>query len=92
MDIAWIAVCYNGSFISMAMRISNHGKAVRLATSRLQNARQGKRGTKSQVERQSCETQASQDASDEVASHESTCSACGVLNLICILLARKNWV
>ena len=29
---------------------------------------------------------------DEVASRESTCSACGILNLICILLARKNWV
>ena len=36
-------------------------------------------------------------ARDEVAkrerrSCESTCSACGILNLICILLARKNWV
>ena len=29
---------------------------------------------------------------EEQRSHGSTCSARGILNLICILLARKNWV
>ena len=35
---------------------------------------------------------ARRDKEVERRSRESTCSACGILNLICILLARKNWV
>ena len=59
---------------------------LRLATSRLRNARQDKESEGR-----------SPESSDEVAkrerrSRESTCSACIILNLICILLARKNWV
>ena len=36
----------------------------------------------------------SPETSEEVAKREreSTCSACGMMNLICILLGRKNWV
>ena len=45
-----------------------------------------------QVDCENAKGSDSQDDESEGRSRESTCSACGIFNLICILLAPKNLV